>query len=46
MMRGDDSMEQKELMITILRILLQKKTISEEVFDKSIQKINSYSKME
>lgn len=33
----------KELMITILRILLQKGTINEEVFDKSIQKINSNS---
>ncbi len=36
-------MERKELMITILRILLQKGTINEEVFSKSIKKINSNS---
>lgn len=36
-------MEQKELMFTILRILLKKGTISEEVFDKSIKEINSNS---
>lgn len=34
-------MEQKELMITILRILLQKGTITKEVFDKSIEEITS-----
>lgn len=36
-------MEQKELMVTILRILLQKGTINEEVFNKSIKKVNSSS---
>lgn len=36
-------MEQKELMITILKILLRKETINEEVFNKSIKKINSNS---
>lgn len=39
-------MEQKELMMIILRILLQKGTISEEIFDKSIKKITSDSKTE
>lgn len=32
-------MEEKELMAAILRILLQKGTISEDVFDNSIKKI-------
>lgn len=32
-------MEEKELMAVILRVLLQKGTISEEVFDNSIKKI-------
>ncbi len=32
-------MEEKELMVAILRILLQKGTISEDVFDNSIKKI-------
>lgn len=32
-------MEEKELMVIILRILLQKRTISEDVFDNSIKKI-------
>lgn len=32
-------MEEKELMAVILRILLQKETISEEVSDNSIKKI-------
>ena len=31
-------MKEKELMVAILRILLQKGTISEEVFDNSIKK--------
>lgn len=33
-------MEEKELMIAVLRILLQRETITEEVFNKSVQKIN------
>lgn len=32
-------MEEKELMVVILRILFQKGTISEDVFDNSIKKI-------
>ncbi len=32
-------MEEKELMVAILRILLQEGTISEDVFDNSIKKI-------
>lgn len=32
-------MEEKELMAAILRILLQKEAISEDVFDNSIKKI-------
>ena len=32
-------MEEKELMVAILRILLQKGTISEDVFNNSIKKI-------
>lgn len=32
-------MEEKELMVVILRILFQKGTISEEVFNNSIKKI-------
>ena len=36
-------MEQKELMVTILRILLQKGSVNEEVFDKSLKKANSSS---
>lgn len=32
-------MKEKELMAAILRILLQKGTISEDVFDNSIKKI-------
>lgn len=32
-------MDEKELMVAILRILLQKGTISEDVFDNSIKKI-------
>lgn len=36
-------MEQKKLMLTILRILLQKGIINKEVFNNSIKKINSNS---
>ena len=43
LMRGDVFMEQRELMIAILRILLQKGTINEDVFNKSIKKITSNS---
>lgn len=32
-------MEEKELMAAILRILLQRETINEDVFDNSIKKI-------
>lgn len=32
-------MDEKELMVAILRILFQKGTISEDVFDNSIKKI-------
>lgn len=32
-------MEEKELMAVILRILLQRGTISEDIFDNSIKKI-------
>lgn len=32
-------MKEKELMAVILRILLQKGTISEDVFDNSIKKV-------
>ncbi len=32
-------MEEKELMVAILRILLQKGTIKEDVFDNSIKKM-------
>lgn len=32
-------MKEKELMVAILRILLQKGTISEDIFDNSIKKI-------
>ena len=32
-------MEEKELMVAILRILLQKGTISEDIFDNSVKKI-------
>lgn len=32
-------MKEKELLVAILRILLQKGTISENVFDNSIKKI-------
>ncbi len=31
----------KKLMITVLRILLQRGTIDEEVFNKSLKKINN-----
>lgn len=32
-------MKEQELMVAVLRILFQKETISEEVFDNSIKKI-------
>ena len=34
---------EKDLMITVIRILLQKGTINEEVFNKSLKKINGES---
>jgi len=33
-------MKEKELMITVLRILLQKGIINQEIFESSIKKIN------
>lgn len=36
-------MEEKELMVAVLRILLQRGSINEDVFNSSIKKINEKS---